>query len=83
MGEDAGVISRGAQGAEPPLLKFLLILGDQPPKPLALSWLFRVYWPCFQSAMIDQLLTAIWLLRHFLLLNILYQYLTKLSCFHL
>ena len=47
------VISRGPQGAEAPLLKFLLILGAQPPKTLALAWLFRIHWPCFQSVMIN------------------------------
>ena len=49
-----GVISRGAQGGGAPLLKLLLMLGGlSPPKTLALAWLFRVYWPCFQSAMIN------------------------------
>ena len=52
---EPGVISRGGvRGAEPPLLQFLLMLGGlSPPKILALAWLFRVYWPCFQSAMIN------------------------------
>ena len=44
----------GAQGGGAPLLKFLLTFeGAQPPKTLALAWLFRFYWPCFQSAMIN------------------------------
>ena len=49
-----GVISRGDQGGGAPLLKFLLMLGGlSPPKTLPLAWLFRVYWPCFLSAMIN------------------------------
>ena len=40
--------------AKPPLLTFLLILGGFAPlKAPALAWLFRVYWPCFQIAMIN------------------------------
>ena len=48
------MISRGAQGGEAPLVKiFAHVGGLSPPKTLALAWLFRVYWPCFQSAMIN------------------------------
>ena len=40
----AGVNSRGLRGAEPPLLKFLIILGGSAPlKILALALLFKVY----------------------------------------
>ena len=43
-----GVISRGAQGAESPLLELLFILGSSAPlKILALALLFKVYLPCF------------------------------------
>ena len=49
-----GWILGGLRWAEPPLLTFLLMLGSwAPPKTLALAWLFRVYWLCFQSAMIN------------------------------
>ena len=36
------MISRGAQGAVPPLLKFFIILGAQPPKKV-------LHWPCFSK----------------------------------
>ena len=37
-----GVISRGLRGAEPSLLKFLIVLGAQPP-------LKVLHWPCFSK----------------------------------
>ena len=47
------MISRGAQGWSP-LVKISVHFGGlRPPKTLALALLFRVYWPCFQSAMIN------------------------------
>ena len=50
----SGVISRGAQGGGAPLVKISAHAGGlSPPKTLALAWLFRVYWPCVQSAMIN------------------------------
>ena len=50
----AVVISRGAQGGGAPLVKISAhVGGSAPPKTLALAWLFRVYWHCFQSAMIN------------------------------
>ena len=39
MGAHAGVISRGLRGAEPPLLKFLLMLGGAQPPLKLLHWL--------------------------------------------
>ena len=39
-----GVISRGAQGVDSPLLKFFITLGAQPPlEILALALLFKIY----------------------------------------
>ena len=61
-GRGPRVISRGLRVAESPLLTSVFIWGVQPPKTLFLP-------KCY-----DQLCTAIWLLRHFLLLTILYQY---------
>ena len=69
----SGVISRGAQRGGAPFLKFLLILGAQSPQNscigLAFQSLLALLPKCY-----DQLSTAIWQLRHFLMLNILYQY---------
>ena len=49
----SGGVSGDFYGVQPPLLKFLFIWGAQPTEILALAWLFRVYWSCFQSAMIN------------------------------
>ena len=44
----------GAQGGGALLIKISAHFGGaQPPKTFALAWLFRVYWPCLQSAMIN------------------------------
>ena len=42
------VISRGLKGWNP-----LVEISAQPPKAHALAWLFRVYWSCFQNAMMN------------------------------
>ena len=69
----AGVISRGAQGGGAPFVKISAHVGGaQPPQnsciDLAFQSLLALLPKCY-----DQLCTAIWLLRHFLLLTILYQ----------
>ena len=64
------MISRGAQGGGAPLVK--VSAG------LAFQSLLALLPKCY-----DQMCTAIWLLRHFLLVTILYHFKTKLSCFHL
>ena len=69
----AGVISRGAQVGGAPLLKFLLIWGAQPPKNSCIGLAFQSLLALLPK-FYDQLCTAIWLLRHFLLLTILYQH---------
>ena len=49
-----GVISREGLEGGAPLVKISVHLeGLSPPKILALAKLFRVCWPCFQSAMIN------------------------------
>ena len=68
-----GVISRGAEGGGAPLVKTSAHVGGaQPPKNscigLAFQSLLALLPKCY-----DQLCTAIWLLRNFLLLTILYQ----------
>ena len=52
-GVGPGVIFRGPGGGAS-LVKISAHSGGlSPPKTFALTWLFRVYWPCFQSAMIN------------------------------
>ena len=49
-----GVSPREGSGGQSPLVKISAYFeGLSPPKTLALAWLFRVYWPCSQSAMIN------------------------------
>ena len=55
---ETDVITRGdfygdSGGRSPPVKISAHVGGLSPPKTLALTWLFRVYWPCFQSAMIN------------------------------
>ena len=73
----------GVLGGGAPLLTFLLILGrPSPPKTLELTWLFWVYWSCFQSAMINcALLHRYWGISYCWLYYISIE--KKLSCFHL
>ena len=48
-----GVISRELRGLSPLVKIFSNFGGLSPPKTIAMAWLCRVYWPCFQSAMIN------------------------------
>ena len=67
----------GGSGGGAPFVKHFITLGAQPP-------LKFLHWPCF-SKLIDQSIfycfkcIATWLLRHFYLLIILYQYEISLS----
>ena len=66
------VISRGAKGDRAPLVKSSAYFGGlSPPNILALAWLSRVYWSCFQSAMINcALLYGYWHISYCWLYNI-------------